>query len=303
MATKCTDKDKIKYPVLGTPKLDGIRCLKLNSQALSRTFKPIPNPHIREMIETLPNGLDGEIMAGGGSAPRMIDFSADNLASAPETKFGELTGIVMSKNAGVSDFRYYVFDYIPNGDINAPYWLRMKWLAELSLPGFIVKVLPVEIHNRAELDAFEQKCIDEGYEGAMIRTPNSPYKCGRSTEKEGWLLKIKRFEDGEAIIIGFDEKMHNANEAVENAVGHTERSTRKDGMVPTGTLGTLLVRDLKTKIEFGIGSGLDDETRKRIWDNRDKYLGKIVKYKYQPYGIKEAPRFPVFLGFRDPDDM
>jgi len=291
LATKCTDKDKLKYPVLATPKLDGIRCIKLNGQALSRTFKPIPNQHIRRMIETLPDGLDGEIM----------------IKNKP---FGEITGIVMSsKSLDKVDFQYYVFDFVLGvggtsfNALHVLYCGRMENLRRRELPSWVVKVLPVVITNRAELDAFEQKCVDEGYEGIMVRTPNSPYKCGRSTEKEGWLLKIKRFEDGEAVIIGFDEKMHNANEATENAVGHTERSTCKDGMVPMNTLGTILVRDLKTQIEFGIGSGLDDATRAKIWANRPKYLNQIVKYKYQPYGVKEAPRFPVFQGFRHPDDM
>jgi DNA ligase-1 len=36
---------------------------------------------------------------------------------------------------------------------------------------------------------------------------------------------------------------------------------------------------------------------------RKKLLGKIVKYKYQEIGVLEKPRFPVFLGFRDKEDM
>jgi DNA ligase-1 len=31
--------------------------------------------------------------------------------------------------------------------------------------------------------------------------------------------------------------------------------------------------------------------------------GKIAKYKHFEVGVKEAPRFPVFLGFRNPLDM
>jgi len=286
LATKCTDKFKIRFPVLATPKLDGIRCLKINGRAISRTFKPIPNPYIRGMIEqNLPNGVDGEIMIPGKT-------------------FGEITGIVMSsKSTEPIEFQYWVFDFVSDGDTSIPYWERENRLAGLVVPNFVVKILPVSVYNLVQLDAFEQKCIDEGYEGVMIRTPDSPYKCGRSTEKEGWLLKIKRFEDGEAVIIGFEEKMHNQNEAKKDAFGRTDRSTCKDGMVSAGTLGTLIVQDTKTKIKFGIGSGLDDVARDEIWNHRALYLGEIVKYKYQPYGVKEAPRFPVFLGLRHKDDI
>jgi len=290
LAGKCKDKSKIKYPVLVTPKLDGIRCLKLNSHAVSRSFKPIPNQFIREAIESeFPENVDGEIMIPGAA-------------------FGTATGVIMSgKNAKPTDvdaFQFWVFDILPAGcDHNTPYSKRMLFLKELPTTPHMIKILPVWIHNEGELLIFEYKCLDDGYEGVMIRDPNGPYKCGRSTEKEGYLLKIKQFEDSEARIIGFVEKMHNTNEATLDAFGHTERSSHKDGMVNAGILGALKVQDVWTNVIFELGTGFDDVTRKEIWCNRLEYLGKIVKYKHQPYGAKDLPRFPVFLGIRSIDDM
>lgn len=74
-------------------------------------------------------------------------------------------------------------------------------------------MLPVEIGSAAELAAYKEKCLSEGYEGVMVRDPAGPYKCGRSTEREGWLLKIKRFEDAEAEVLETYEGMSNYNEA------------------------------------------------------------------------------------------
>ena len=31
--------------------------------------------------------------------------------------------------------------------------------------------------------------------------------------------------------------------------------------------------------------------------------GRLVKFKFFPLGSKEAPRFPIFLGERHPDDL
>jgi len=280
----------INFPVLATPKLDGVRCLVINGRAVSRKFKPIPNPYIREeVVKNFPDGCDGELMIPGKA-------------------FGEATGTIMRSKSGkpedAENFEYWVFDYVVQGKTEVPYGDRMNNLDLLnnSIP-HLKKVLPVWIYNQEVLDAFEEKCLEEGYEGVIIRDPKGPYKNGRSTEKEGYLLKIKRFEHGEAVVLGFEEKMHNQNEAKEDVFGHTERSHHKDGMVPAGTLGNLRVRDLKTGIEFSIGTGFDDEKRKEIWENPDKYLGQIARYRYQPYGVKEAPRFPVFDGFRHPDDM
>ena len=287
LATKCKNKDKIKYPVLATPKLDGIRCLILDGRAVARSLKPIPNPYIRHTLEsTFPSGCDGELII-------------------PGAKFNETTSVIMqSKDDTPVDFLYWVFDFVQDGELGRPYCRRMEDLRGLTLVPHMIKVMPCTISNREELNIFEEECLDDGYEGAMIRDPEGPYKCGRSTEREGWLLKIKRFEDGEAIIIGFEEKLHNANEAKTDLLGHTERSSHKENLHPCGTLGAITVQDLKhPEWIFNIGSGFDDALRAEIWAKRPTYLGRIVKYKYQPYGTKDLPRFPTFLGFRDEKDM
>ena len=131
----------------------------------------------------------------------------------------------------------------------------------------------------------------------------SPYKCGRSSLKEGYLLKIKKFTDAEAVVIGYEEMMSNQNEAEKDAFGRTKRSTRADGMVPAGVLGALVVRDLTTNIEFKVSTGMDAYQRLMFWTQRDNLMGKIVKYKSQEAGVLIKPRFPVFLGFRSPEDM
>ena len=63
LAGKCERLDALSFPVLATPKLDGIRCLKIDGRALTRSFKPVSNRSTREWIEAnLPDGLDGELI-------------------------------------------------------------------------------------------------------------------------------------------------------------------------------------------------------------------------------------------------
>ena len=66
-------------------------------------------------------------------------------------------------------------------------------------------------------------------------------------------------------------------------------------------MGAITVRDLKTGVEFEIGSGFTAEQRLDFWAN--KYIGEIVKYSYFEVGAKDKPRFPTYLGFRSKDDM
>ena len=148
---------------------------------------------------------------------------------------------------------------------------------------------------------FWDKCAGRGYEGAIFRDPKGGYKFGRSTR--GMMAKLKMFQDDEAEIIGFQEQMSNQNPAKKNALGRTERSTAKAGKVPAGKLGKFECRDLKSGIEFEVGTGFTDKQRKDYWRDRQVYVGMILKYKHQPSGALAKPRFPGFLGFRSKDDM
>jgi len=118
--------------------------------------------------------------------------------------------------------------------------------------------------------------------------------------KEQNTYKLKRFIDGEAKVVGFEEEMYNGNIAETNELGRTKRSTAKAGLSGKGSLGALVVQDCVTGIEFSVGSGFDAATRQSLWDIRDSgLLGKIIKYKHFPIGVKIAPRHPIFLGFRN----
>ena len=282
LAGKVEDMAAVKYPVLVTPKLDGIRCLKINGKAVTRTFKPIPNIYIRAWVErNVPDGMDGELMCEG--------------------TFQEATGGVM-RESGEPRFTYYVFDYVKD-DLNKSYAGRIADLIASGINGNCRVVIPITVTNEAGLKAMEEQFIDDGYEGLMMRTPDSPYKCGRSTEREGYLLKMKRFEDDEAIVIAINEQMHNENEAEKDAFGRTKRSTAKAGLVGSGVAGGFIVRCKKFRNDFGIGMG-DSAMAKEVWANREKYIGAIVKFKYQPIGsTSDAPRFPGFVGFRDKRDI
>lgn len=294
LAASLHDINQLDYSkkYLATPKLDGIRALMIDGHLKTRTFKPIRNNHIRTMLEAvLPDGADGEIVCPGA--------------------FQATSSGVMSAD-GEPEFIYYMFDYVKD-DIKKAYFERtqdmVQWMIDqgpVSTPGLdkIQLLVPTLIKNYTHLKEYETECIDKGFEGVILRTPDSPYKCGRSTAKQEWLLKLKRFADDEAIIIGFTEKMHNDNEATKDAFGHTVRSSHLENKRPAGTLGALVVRDIKTEIEFEIGTGMNDELRQRIWDEQSEWDGLIVKYKHFAIsGVKEKPRFPVYIGVRDPDDM
>src|SRR5439155_6175680 len=109
LAGKCERPDALSFPVLATPKLDGIRCLKINGRALTRSFKPVSNRYTRGWIEAnLPDGLDGELIVRG-------------------TTCSETAGHI-GRESGEPSFTFAVFDYVSDG-VDVPYACRMQELA------------------------------------------------------------------------------------------------------------------------------------------------------------------------------
>ena len=295
LAATLEDTSKLQFPVFASPKLDGIRVLIKDGVVLSRNLKPIRNKHVQKLLG-LPeyDGLDGEIIVGEATDPMV---------------FRNTSSGVMSED-GEPEFVFYVFDRWDQTDLS--FEKRYDGIKNSPMPPFMNYLPQKVINSHDELEEFEGKVLGMGFEGAMIRSLDGKYKYGRSTLKEGILLKLKRFNQDEAVVVGFEERMHNANEAKKDALGRTERSTHKENLIGRGDLGAVRVLFQKpgmdpdmtgSAVEFTIGSGFTDAERAEIWNNKDKYLGKIVTFKHFTIGNYDAPRFPTFVGFRDPNDM
>lgn len=292
LAGTIKDVSKLQYPILASVKLDGIRATVQGGKLLSRNLKPISNIHVQARFINLPDGLDGELIYGDPT---------------DEHAFSNTTSIVMSKDRPVDGVEFYVFDHFSKESV--PFINRLHDLRALFASRKFPYVNFVEqrrINSEEELLKFETEALEFGHEGLMVRTYAGIYKQGRSSVREGHLLKLKRFTDAEAKVLSVYEEMENQNEATKNLLGHTERSSHKDNMVGKNRLGGFEVIGINGEfkgVEFRIGSGLTGEEKDALWSGRKYLPGKIVKYKYFPIGVKDKPRFPIFLGFRDKADM
>lgn len=304
---------KLRYPVLVSPKLDGIRCLIRGGIAVSRTLKAIPNLFVQSTLAklNLPDGFDGEL-----------------LLSDPTADFNKVSSAIMSRT-GEPDFVYAVFDWVLT-DLRFQSRLaeadrfinqlkrrdRTRTGGQLSLPRISdhIELVPhEEAVDEEQVWGTYMEWTDQGYEGLMMRDPDGAYKQGRSTVKEQILLKLKPWEDDEALVVGVVEQMHNTNELEKDNLGHAKRSTKKEGMVGKGTMGALLCR-MDDGTVFRLGTGFNDAMRQQIWDSVSvdegvpchDVFGATVKFRHQPppsgRAEGQAPRFPKFLGFRHEDD-
>ena len=93
LADTATDISKLKFPLLVSPKLDGIRAIVIDGILMSRSLKPIPNRYVQNLFSRLPNGTDGELILGNPT----------------EDPYRATVSAVMSED-GKPDVYFYVFD-------------------------------------------------------------------------------------------------------------------------------------------------------------------------------------------------
>jgi DNA ligase-1 len=106
-----------------------------------------------------------------------------------------------------------------------------------------------------------------GSEGLMLHHRDAFYRSGRSRD----LLKLKRFDDAEAVVVGYNPG-----------------KGKYQGMV-----GSLKMRTEDGR-EFYVGSGLSDDQRRQ-----PPPIGSLVTYRFQGLTGSGLPRFPVFLRHRE----
>ena len=280
--------DKVKFPIYISTKFDGIRALVIDGVVYSRSLKPIRNKHVQKLFgKPEYNGFDGELIVG--------DIYAKDV-------FQKTTSGVMSED-GTPDVTFHVFDLwsMPTFD----YEYRQRELQEILLNNEEYEgVVYTTIHKCQtveDLEFFLNHEKNVGGEGLIGRKPDGVYKYGRSTPKEQLSIKFKFFEQCEFEVVGFNERMHNTNEQKRDELGYAERSSAKDGLVPTNTLGSLVLK--YGDDTFNCGTGFSDALRYEIWSNQDKYLGKLASIRYMSVGSKELPRVPSFIGFRHTEDI
>ena len=274
----------LRFPVIATLKLDGIRAVKTDD-LFSRTLKLIPNISIRTRAMKIPRGFDMELFN-------------------PELSFDEIESIVMSEEHEESDkIKFYFLDKY---DINGDYKARLCHVLDYcicSTVRFDFDVLMPNtnfaIDSAERLLEFFLRCEQEQGEGICFRLPDSPYKQGRSTLKEQYLVKLCRTIRQEVTVIGFEEQTMNINPTKRNAVGMMDRRKTLDGKLGKNTLGKFIVKD-KNGLEFrvGTGTGLTDKRRQEIWDNRDCWYNKLITIEHKPHGQKIKPRSPIYIGER-----
>lgn len=275
------------------PKFDGIRCAfdPATSLPYTRTGKQIPNTWLRWALKDTYDSspwkglaLDGELQLWNPLTKWWDPYDA-------------VQSIVMSKREPSlyekQAWRYIIFDYIPCNTA-LKYLERLQTLESYErtyMNRFEIcnyTMLAFANEKADVLDTFERA----GYEGAIVRNVNAPYKHGRATYKEHIIFKHVTWLRSEATIVGVEEMIANLDTGCK----------KQDNALPMSTLGALLVES-KEFGRFAIGSGFSEAQRQNLWNRWTELPGQLVTYKYRPGHLKDKPCPAIFVGLRSREDL
>lgn len=276
------DLNSLRYPFMVSPKLDGIRCIIENGVPMTRNKKPIRNKYVFEYLSGLPP-LDGELVVGSATDAHCMNNTSSGIMSS----------------AGQPDFHYHVFDRF---DIQGEFTLRIAG-AQGAVAGLNLDRVSLvghdEVGSADDLLRYEAEVLQLGYEGVMLRAPLGPYKQGRSTPREQYLLKLKRFIEGEAVVFALEEAMENMNPLTKDELGRAKRTSHQENKEGKGMIGAIWARSEQygeMKIAPGV---MNHAARINNWSFQEQVIGKTVSWRAFGYGMKDLPRFPRFYGFRE----
>lgn len=303
------DFDKLTFPKILMPKIDGVRGLNLFGGLTGRSLKKHKNKFTTNIFShSAMLGFDGELTAG--------DLNHPNLCALTTSAVGTINGEPI--------VHWNVFDYITAQTRSMPYWRRLELITQIlrdmdfSDVPFRQRVVAVDnypVHSMRDLETAEEYFLAAGYEGLILRDPNGIHKDGRCTAKEGAYLRVKRFIDAEIQVTRIEEGRTNNNEATTNALGQTERSTHQDNMVPNGMVGAMygeLLEDVVHRgkvlfpkgMEIKVAAGkMTHDERMQSWLNPNRLVGKIIKFQTLPIGIKDKPRMGTYQSHRMKSDI
>lgn len=280
LAHKWAPGTRLAYPVVTQPKLDGVRCLGQvvngSVELRTRNNKPIHHlNHIRQALLHLSQFLppetiyDGELYAIDQPFNVIISIVKQEISPHPREEILSyfMFDLILPQDPGFvqrydqltnayydyADAGYFTYD--PEGNVADP-----------------LRVVESSIAESAEdLLSAHTDYVENGYEGLIIRQPNSIYSMTRTRN----LLKYKQFIDEEVTIVD-----------VRDATG-TEAGA-----------ALLMVRDDRGNTLPVRFRGSFDQRRQWLQHPED-VIGQRATIRYQELTPDGVPRFPVGVGLRN----
>lgn len=241
-------------------KYDGHRCLICKQgndiRAYSRNGMEI-SESIQHILDCVASNLEG-------------DFLLDGELYIHGRKLQEITSLVKRPQSASADLNYIVYDVVAS----KPFTQRFNDLLTVTTfshdprsPVVIAESMYVFNHDEAMF--YFRRYREEGYEGAILRTGDKPYECGKRSRQ---LLKIKEQQDEEFMVIDIERSAH--------GWARLQCKTVEGKMFSCSAPGNLA-------------------EKKKVYTNRWDYIGKFVTVEFSHWTEQGTPFHPIAIRFKE----
>ena len=267
MLAQTYDADKrIPWPQMVQPKYDGVRCMAFidRGEIILNSRRGVEFYNLNHIRSVLRPFLE-----------RYPDMILDGELYADTISFQEITGLVKRKETDSPVDRqiyYMIYDVILLNHLDATYVTRLEWLRSNMPDHASVRLSRTETaNNAAAARRFHDEFVQEGYEGLILRNMAGPYELDKRSR---YLLKMKQFDEEEFRIIGFKE------------------SSGEDA-------GTVIWQIDAGGVQVWVKQSGPREIRRRMFEEGERYLGKMLTVSFFGRTDDGSLRFPVGKDIRD----
>lgn len=245
---------KIIYPAFIQRKYDGFRCLAYYNKKLDKVILLSNNGKPFYNLEIIEQQLKPFFKNNN-------DLYFDGELYIHNTKLQSISSLLLSKKTvDTSNIIYNIFDCFFLQNLNLNFYFRYQFLLKL----FKDKILKnsklnlvecIEVKNKEEIDKYFHKFLGEGYEGIIVRNFDGLYKLnGKSYD----VLRSKEFKSNSFKIVGAKKGSGKQKDSVIWILQCLNNKNKTFNAIPYGSI----------------------KEREKWWNDRKKYLNKIVLVKY-----------------------
>jgi len=148
-------------------------------------------------------------------------------------------------------------------DTKPTFWDKKHFPIKLVKNTYVNNTIPVPVRNKLLKETLKEY-KSNGYEGLIIRDPNSPYELNKRSKG---LYKLKEFEDNEFLIVDIIEGK--------------------------GKIAVMVCETQCKSDTFNCSLKADAESKRAILYHKDKFIGRWLKVEHEGINPTGKPRCPV----------
>jgi len=256
-------KADLVFPCYVQPKLDGVRCVVVDTELYSRYGNKFPTlSHIKEELKLNTDNLllDGELYTDDINFEKIVGL----------VKKGKKTQEEENRSLKIY---FNVFDYIEPSLTCEQRLSNLHYFFSKHQFKYLRLVKTELCFSEEEIDYYLDKFTKEGYEGVMMRNIQGKYQ---PRIRSPHLFKLKKFLEADFPIVGFSAPDRGSEHGCVIWICRA-RNGRTFHVKPLNSL----------------------EDRRIQFIHGKEYIGKKLTVKYQVFTEYGVPRFPVGLRIRD----